>query len=70
MQSGLTQEQEAYREALRGWLAGTAPPEAVRKWLDDGDAVASQSCARRGSTSTLPEPAALAAAGLLLFALA
>jgi alkylation response protein AidB-like acyl-CoA dehydrogenase len=38
VQSGLTQEQEAYREALRGWLAGTAPPEAVRKWLDDGDA--------------------------------
>jgi alkylation response protein AidB-like acyl-CoA dehydrogenase len=38
VQPGLTQEQEAYREALRGWLAETAPPEAVRKWLDDGDA--------------------------------
>lgn len=33
MQWKLSEEQEAYREALRGWLGGVAGPEQVRSWL-------------------------------------
>ena len=38
MEWKLTEEQDSYREALRGWLADVASPEAVRAWFDDGDA--------------------------------
>jgi alkylation response protein AidB-like acyl-CoA dehydrogenase len=34
----LSDEQEAYRVAFRGWLAATAPSATVRTWLDAGDA--------------------------------
>jgi alkylation response protein AidB-like acyl-CoA dehydrogenase len=34
----VSEEQESYREALRGWLADVAPPGTVRAWLDAGDA--------------------------------
>ena len=34
----VSEEQESYREALRGWLADVAPPATVRAWLDAGDA--------------------------------
>lgn len=37
MEWKLSEEQESYREALRGWLADVASPESVRTWLDDGD---------------------------------
>lgn len=33
MQWKLSEEQEAYQEALRGWLASVAGPEQVRRWL-------------------------------------
>jgi alkylation response protein AidB-like acyl-CoA dehydrogenase len=36
----LSPEQDAYQEAFRGWLAGVAPPDVVRRWLDAGDAAA------------------------------
>lgn len=35
----LTDEQEAFRDTLRGWLGDTAPVETVRAWLDAEDAV-------------------------------
>ena len=38
MQWQLSDEQEAYRTAFRAWLADIAPSEAVRGWLDRGDA--------------------------------
>lgn len=31
---GITQEQRALAEAVRGWVARTVPPEEVRKLLD------------------------------------
>jgi len=34
----LSDEQEAYRESFGAWLADVAPREAVRRWLDGGDA--------------------------------
>jgi alkylation response protein AidB-like acyl-CoA dehydrogenase len=34
----LSQEQDAYQEAFRDWLAGVAPSDTVREWLDSGDA--------------------------------
>jgi len=37
MQWKLSEEQEAYREALRGWLGGVAGPERIREWLDADD---------------------------------
>ncbi len=43
MQGTLTAEQDTYREVFRGWLADTAPPATVRKWLDDGDAATFES---------------------------
>jgi alkylation response protein AidB-like acyl-CoA dehydrogenase len=33
----LTEEQEAYRDALQGWLTSVADPSQVRAWLDKGD---------------------------------
>ena len=33
----LTEEQDAYQETLRDWLASVAPSDAVRGWLDDAD---------------------------------
>jgi alkylation response protein AidB-like acyl-CoA dehydrogenase len=39
----LSAEQEAYQEAFRGWLSGIAPPQVVRRWLDQADASAFQS---------------------------
>ena len=33
-------EEDAYQEALRGWLADVASSESVRQWLDDGDPAA------------------------------
>ena len=38
MQWTLSDEQRAYQEALRSWLAKTADAETVRRWLDEGDA--------------------------------
>ena len=38
MEWNLSPEQDAYQEAFRGWLADVAPPDAVRRWLDAGDA--------------------------------
>jgi len=37
MQWKLTQEQEAFRDTLRAWLADVAPVEVVRAWLDADD---------------------------------
>lgn len=37
MQWKLSEEQDAYREALAGWLADVASPEQVRGWLDLDD---------------------------------
>jgi len=37
MQWTLTEEQEAYRDTLRSWLADVATTARVRQWLDDGD---------------------------------
>jgi alkylation response protein AidB-like acyl-CoA dehydrogenase len=34
----LSEEQDAYQEAFRDWLAGVAPSDTVRQWLDSGDA--------------------------------
>jgi alkylation response protein AidB-like acyl-CoA dehydrogenase len=34
----LSAEQRAYQEAFRDWLSDAAPPQAVRNWLDTGDA--------------------------------
>lgn len=34
----LSQDQEMYRESLRGWTEKFAPSESVRAWLDSGDA--------------------------------
>jgi alkylation response protein AidB-like acyl-CoA dehydrogenase len=39
----LSAEQDAYQEAFRGWLADVAPPQAVRRWLDEADASAFES---------------------------
>jgi len=40
MQWKLSEEQDAYREALRGWLGDVAGSEQVRRWLGvDGDEV-------------------------------
>jgi alkylation response protein AidB-like acyl-CoA dehydrogenase len=36
----LSPEQDAHQEAFRGWLSDVAPPDAVRRWLDAGDAAA------------------------------
>jgi alkylation response protein AidB-like acyl-CoA dehydrogenase len=36
----LTEEQEAYQDALRSWLASAADASQVREWLDKGDAAA------------------------------
>ena len=33
----LTEEQEAYQDALRSWLGSVADPGQVRNWLDKGD---------------------------------
>ncbi len=33
----LSEEQDAYREALRGWLGDVAPVERVREWLEADD---------------------------------
>jgi alkylation response protein AidB-like acyl-CoA dehydrogenase len=33
----LSQEQQMFSEALRGWLEREAPPAAVRQWNDSGD---------------------------------
>ncbi|MGW6199750.1 acyl-CoA dehydrogenase family protein [Kribbella sp. NPDC055110] len=33
----LSEEQDAYRESLGGWLADISPPDVVRRWLDAGD---------------------------------
>jgi alkylation response protein AidB-like acyl-CoA dehydrogenase len=33
----LSEEQDAYRETLAGWLADVAPPHLVRGWLDNAD---------------------------------
>ncbi|MBX6389206.1 MAG: acyl-CoA dehydrogenase family protein [Frankia sp.] len=37
MQWSLSEEQSAYRQALRDWLGDVAPTEAVRGWLDAAD---------------------------------
>ena len=37
MQWKLSEEQDAYRDALRGWLGDAAAPERVREWLDADD---------------------------------
>jgi alkylation response protein AidB-like acyl-CoA dehydrogenase len=37
MQWQLSEEQEAYRDSLSGWLADVAPAQTVRHWLDTGD---------------------------------
>lgn len=37
MQWTLSEEQEAYRDTLRSWLADVATIARVRQWLDDGD---------------------------------
>lgn len=37
MEWALSDEQDSYRQALRGWLADVAPPDRVRAWLDAGD---------------------------------
>ncbi|KRF21109.1 hypothetical protein ASG90_01490 [Nocardioides sp. Soil797] len=37
MQWKLSEEQDAYREAMSGWLADVASPEQVRAWLDADD---------------------------------
>ncbi|KRF14766.1 acyl-CoA dehydrogenase family protein [Nocardioides sp. Soil796] len=37
MQWKLSEEQDAYREALSGWLADVAGPEQVRAWLEADD---------------------------------
>jgi alkylation response protein AidB-like acyl-CoA dehydrogenase len=34
----LSDEQNAYQETFRDWLSQVAPPQAVRRWLDEGDA--------------------------------
>jgi alkylation response protein AidB-like acyl-CoA dehydrogenase len=39
----LSPEQDAYQEAFRDWLSDVAPPQAVRRWLDEGDASAFES---------------------------
>ncbi|MFD4972920.1 acyl-CoA dehydrogenase family protein [Streptomyces sp. NPDC058424] len=43
MQWKLSEEQDAYQETFREWLADVAPSEAVRRWLDAGDASAFES---------------------------
>jgi alkylation response protein AidB-like acyl-CoA dehydrogenase len=42
MEWKLSEEQEAYREALRDWLAAVAPSGTVRAWQAAGDAVTFQ----------------------------
>jgi alkylation response protein AidB-like acyl-CoA dehydrogenase len=37
MQWKLSEEQDAYREALRGWLGDAAGPERVREWFEAAD---------------------------------
>jgi alkylation response protein AidB-like acyl-CoA dehydrogenase len=37
MEWSLSDEQDSYRQALRGWLSDVAPPERVRAWLETGD---------------------------------
>ncbi|SNQ47719.1 Acyl-CoA dehydrogenase [Frankia canadensis] len=37
MQWSLSEEQTAYRKALRDWLGDVAPPDVARSWLDAGD---------------------------------
>lgn len=37
MEWSLSDEQDSYRQALRGWLSDVAPPERVRAWLEAGD---------------------------------
>ncbi len=38
MEWNLSPEQDAYQEAFRDWLSDVAAPDAVRRWLDAGDA--------------------------------
>jgi len=40
MQWQLSEEQEAYRESFGDWLSKVAAPDAVRSWLDEGNATA------------------------------
>jgi alkylation response protein AidB-like acyl-CoA dehydrogenase len=42
MQWKLSDEQEAYQEAFRGWLGGAASRESVRAWLDAADSTTFQ----------------------------
>jgi alkylation response protein AidB-like acyl-CoA dehydrogenase len=39
----LSAEQDAYQEAFRDWLSDVAPPQAVRRWLEEADASAFES---------------------------
>ncbi|HEX3962438.1 MAG TPA: acyl-CoA dehydrogenase family protein [Trebonia sp.] len=43
MEWKLSPEQNAYQQALREWLSGIAPPQTVRRWLEEADASAFES---------------------------
>jgi alkylation response protein AidB-like acyl-CoA dehydrogenase len=67
----LSPEQDAYQEAFRGWLADMAPPEAVRRWLDAGDAAAFEKLFADGGWAGvgLPEESGGQGGGLVELAL-
>ena len=52
----LSEEQDAYRQSFGAWLAGVAPREVVRRWLDGGDST-------DGPGSACRRPSAVRAAG-------
>lgn len=43
MRGALSEEQEAYRDALRDWLSSVAPLERVHQWFDDDDRLSFES---------------------------
>lgn len=68
MEWNLSPEQDAYREAFRGWLTDMVPPDAVRRWLDAGDMAAFETLFADGAglaSVSPPNSAAAPSAGWL-----
>lgn len=63
MEWNLSPEQDAYQEAFRGWLTDMAPPDAVRRWLDAGDAAAFETLFSDGGWAGVGLPTELGGQG-------
>jgi len=63
VQWNLSPEQDAYQEAFRDWLSDVAAPDAVRRWLDAGDAAAFEQLFTGGGWSGVGLPEELGGQG-------